>query len=113
MTNAAQVTGRVVNVTDFDPAPERGDPHAQGATRTVTLDRRLEDPDGVLLPGALLCDGMVYLAYGHTLGNPSRSTRPRDGPGCEHDADRAADGARARTSGPAVRAPHRGLSCHR
>ncbi len=67
--DAAPVVGLVVAVTDFDelspPAPVMT---RVGATRTVTVDQALTDPDGTLLPGVLLCEGMVYPAYGHTLG---------------------------------------------
>ncbi len=65
----AAVDGQVLAVGDFDPeavdAPVVTRP---GATRTITLDQGLEDPDGMLLPGALLCDGVVYQVYGHALG---------------------------------------------
>jgi hypothetical protein len=37
--------------------------------RTVTLDQSLTDPQGVLLPGALLCGGIVYPVFAHTLGD--------------------------------------------
>ena len=69
VSEAPRVAGHVVAVADFDAASADAAAIArQGATRTVTLDRALRDPDHVLLPGALLCDGVVYLAYGHTLG---------------------------------------------
>lgn len=63
---SAQVTG----VAAFDAADDPAAVIARaGATRTVTTDGALADADGVLLPGALLCEGVVYRAYGHTLGN--------------------------------------------
>jgi hypothetical protein len=36
--------------------------------RSVTLDQPLDDTRGVLLPGALLCGGIVYPVFAHTLG---------------------------------------------
>ena len=40
-----------------------------GASRTVTTDQALFDAEGALTPGAMLCAGVVYPAYGHSLGN--------------------------------------------
>ena len=62
----AAVSGRVTGVAPLNAAGAVMT--RTGATRTVTLTQKLSDPAGVLLPGALLCDGVVYLAYGHTLG---------------------------------------------
>jgi hypothetical protein len=93
--NALQVNGRVVTVRDFDASAPGAVIGRQGATRTVTLDRRLEDPDGVLLPGALLCDGTVYLAYGHTLGSPLRiHLVPTTAPAASATPIEPAEGAR-------------------
>ena len=57
------VTGLVVKVRNYTGA----DPAVPHGTRTVVTDQQQTDPEGVLLPGALLCDGQVYQAYGHTL----------------------------------------------
>ena len=57
------VTGLVVKVRNYTGA----DPAVPHGTRTVVTDQRQTDPEGVLLPGALLCDGQVYQAYGHTI----------------------------------------------
>jgi hypothetical protein len=63
------VLAEVLAVADFDTAGEPAPILLQpGATRTVTLDQGLDDPEGILIPGVLLCDGLVYPAYGHTLG---------------------------------------------
>jgi hypothetical protein len=74
--DAPRVSGHVVVVEVVDPATLASDTATvfarPGATRTVTLDQALQDADGALLPGALLCDGVVYLAYGHSLGDALR-----------------------------------------
>lgn len=62
------VTGQVLRVVNYIGGPSAliAQP---GATRTVVTDGHLTDPDGVLCPGALMCEGVVYQAYGHTLRN--------------------------------------------
>ena len=72
VVDVQRVTGRVVTVADFDSESADTVIARVGATRTVTLDAGMQDPDGVLLPGALLCDGVVHLVYGHTLGRSLR-----------------------------------------
>ena len=57
------VTGEVVSVIDYQPNAAA----QPGATRTVITNQVLADADGMLIPGALLCDGIVYRAYGHAL----------------------------------------------
>src|SRR5262249_50732869 len=57
------VTGLVVKVRNYTGA----DPTMPAETRTVVTDQQQTDPEGVLLPGALLCNGQVYQAYGHTV----------------------------------------------
>jgi hypothetical protein len=59
------ISGTVVNVRDYAEHPH-GLITRPGATRTVVTDQSLDDEELVLTPGALLCAGMVYEAYGHT-----------------------------------------------
>lgn len=67
--DAPPVVGYVAAITDFvEPSPGEAVITRVGATRTVTVDQPLTDPDGTLVPGVLLCAGVVYPAYGHTLG---------------------------------------------
>lgn len=66
------VSTTVSAIDDFDPAVAGAEVVGPGATRTVTLDQGLSDPDGVLLPGVLVCAGRVYRTYGHGLGNSLR-----------------------------------------
>ena len=68
VVNAPRLTSQVRSVAAFDPAAEGAIVTRPGATRTVTLANGLNDANGTLLPGVLVCDGVVYLAYGHTLG---------------------------------------------
>jgi len=71
--DARQITARVATVTNFDAASADIPVIARpGATRTVTLDRGLQDVEGSLLPGVLLCEGVAYHAYGHTIGRALR-----------------------------------------
>ena len=57
------VTWLVAKVRNYTGA----DPAVPDETRTVVTDHQQTDPEGVLLPGALQCDGQVYQAYGHTI----------------------------------------------
>ncbi len=55
------ITAEVTAVGDIT------DENGQVIFHTVTLDRPLEDEQFVLLPGVLLCSGVPYRAFGHTL----------------------------------------------
>ncbi|MEP7310475.1 MAG: hypothetical protein ABJA98_33645 [Acidobacteriota bacterium] len=59
------VAGRISMIGGYDGSGLMTRP---GALRTVTTDRPLRDAEGVLTPGALICEGVVYPAYGHTVG---------------------------------------------
>lgn len=73
MQDAPVVSGQVVSVAGFDEEASEADEATviarPGATHTVVLSTGLEDPDGVLLPGVLVCEGTFYPIYGHTLGS--------------------------------------------
>jgi hypothetical protein len=69
VVNAPRVTSQVRRVTAFDPAAAGAIVARPGATRTVTLANGLNDANGTLLPGVLVSDGVVYQAFGHTLGS--------------------------------------------
>jgi hypothetical protein len=70
--DAPIVSAQVSGVDDFDAAEIGAVISRAGATRTVTISQGLLDPDGFLLPGVLLCDSIVYAAYGHTPGSALR-----------------------------------------
>lgn len=61
------IAATVVSIDDFDLA-DAGQLARPGATRTVTLDQGLADPEAALLPGVLVCEGVAYRVYGHGLG---------------------------------------------
>ena len=67
------LTATVTAVGDYNESAHEGDLNTfmarAGATRTLTLSKGLQDPLGALIPGVLLCDGLVYPAYGHSLGS--------------------------------------------
>ncbi len=71
VADTAVINGQVANVRNYVEHPV-AIVSRPGATHTVVTDQALEDNEGVLVPGALLCDGVVYQAYGHTLGNKLR-----------------------------------------
>jgi hypothetical protein len=71
--DAPIISAGVVSIADYDEAAAETDDATVvarvGATRTVTLSAGLADPDKVLLPGVLFCEGTVYPVCGHTTGS--------------------------------------------
>lgn len=61
--DAPIVSAEVTDVEDF--VDETG----VTGIRTISLSQPLETPADSLLPGVLLCSGIVYPAYGHILGD--------------------------------------------
>ena len=62
------VTGFIQSVSDFDPQASAVIARP-GASRSVDTGQVLLDEENLLTPGVLVCDGVVFAAYGHSLGN--------------------------------------------